>query len=57
MINIFIIFKYFVEDITQFIKLNYKAELFILFSVIFLYIIFPENSSDLLISGTIGRHI
>jgi len=57
MINIFIIFKYFVEDITQFIKLNYKADLFILFSVIFLYIIFPENSSDLLISGTIGRHI
>src|SRR5712671_6109658 len=57
MINIFIIFKYFVEDITQFIKLNYKAELFILFSVIFLYIIFPENSSDLLISITMGRHI
>jgi len=57
MINIFIILKYFVEDITQFIKLNYKADLFILFSVIFLYIIFPENSSDLLISGTIGRHI
>src|SRR5712671_5260138 len=37
--------------------LGLMINIFILFSVIFLYIIFPENSSDLLISGTIGRHI